>query len=207
MAEPDAAGERRDRFRRLLLSSVLLLAPVLVTTNTDARETTAKVEAFWQMCVQQSNVDPATDFYRVRYFGADATTARRLMDLIAAGEKTVTFTLPWIYQGHPNLTPVPGGYTVVTDFEGHPELLLRTTRVKTLAFAEVTEEETRFEGPGARTLDAWRKIHWPFFENALKPLGKQPAEDMPVTVEDFEVVCGLSGTRTATRHDESGAAD
>ena len=197
MIELETAVERRDHLRRLLRSSVLLLAPILVTTNTNAREATPQVEAFWQTCVRQSDAVPATDFYRVRYFGADATTARRLMDLIAAGEKTVTFTLPWIYQGHPNLTPVQGGYTVVTDFEGHPELLLRTTRIKTLAFAAVTEEETRFEGPGARTLDAWRKIHWTFFGNVLKPLGKEPTEDMPVTVEYFEVVCSLSDTRTA----------
>ncbi len=181
---------------RWLQSYSLLLGPMAVIAPGSARETTPEVEAFWQTCVRQSAIVPAKDSYRVRYFGADEATARRLLDFIAAGEKTVTFTSPWIYQDDHNRTPVAGGYTVVTDFDGHPELLLRTTHVKTLAFSEVTEQETRFEGPGARPLDAWRRIHWNFFAHALKPLGKQPAEDMPVTVEYFEVVCRLSDTRT-----------
>jgi uncharacterized protein YhfF len=176
-----------NRMMRLRRSLGLVLVPALLAAAVDARETAPEVEAFWQSCMGQSADAP--DFYRVRYFGSDVAIARRLLDLIASGQKTVTFTTPWVYEGNLNQTPVLGGYTVVTDFYGHPEVVLRTTGVKTVRFSEVTEAESQFEGPGARTQEEWRRIHWAFFTNALKPLGKQPSEDMPVTVEYFEVVC------------------
>jgi uncharacterized protein YhfF len=182
----------------LLRFAAVVLAPAVLgvstfATTANAREVTPAVEAFWTTCIKQSQETQTPDFYRVRYFGSDAAMARRLLDIIARGEKTVTFTTPWIYEGDRNATPVVGGYSVVTDFEGRPEVLLRTTGVKTMAYSDVTEEESRFEGDGARTLEAWRAIHWRFFTNALKPFGKQPSEDMPVTVEYFEVVCRVTG--------------
>lgn len=190
MTQRAAAVERQEHPSRAR-ASVLLLALALVTSAAHARDATPEIEAFWRTCTQKVAGLSKPDFYRVRYFGSDAATARRLLDLILSGEKTVTFTTPWLYQDDPNRTPVVGGYTVVTDSDGRPEVLLRTTQVKTLAFSEVTEEDARFEGPGARTVEAWRRIHWNFFTNGLKPLGKQPTEDMPVTVEHFEVVCKL----------------
>lgn len=182
-----------DKVAGLPRFAALTLVPALLAATANAREVTPAVEAFWETCIKQATETKTPDFYRVRYFGSDAGMARRLLDIIASGEKTVTFTTPWVYEGDRNATPVVGGYTVVTDFEGKPEVLLRTTGVKTLAYSEVTEDESRFEGDGARTLEAWRTIHWRFFTNALKPFGKQPSEDMPVTVEYFEVVCKLPG--------------
>ncbi|MBL8644504.1 MAG: ASCH domain-containing protein [Rhodospirillaceae bacterium] len=149
-----------------------------------------EVAAFWQKCQSQIGTPPADGFYRVRQFGRDAERSGRILNFIALGEKTVTFTSPWIYEGKRALTPVAGGYTVVNDFSGVPKLVLKTTAVKTLPYQDIDETDAQYEGPSVRTQEAWRRVHWDFFTDALKPLGKQPSMDMPVTVERFEVVCG-----------------
>lgn len=166
---------------RLLLTLIMLCGPALADD--------AVVTAFWRKCESSLSAPPADGFYRVRTFGRDAERSARMVGLIAAGEKTVTFTSPWIYDGQRNLTPVAGGYTLVTDFAGAPKLVLRTTATRTVAFQDVTEADSQYEGPGVRALEAWRKVHWDFFTDALKPLGRVPTQDMPVTVERFEVVC------------------
>jgi len=148
-----------------------------------------EVEAFWNACRHKIVEPPADGFYRVRNFGDNEAMASLLLDLIVSGEKTVTFPTPWLYEGKREVTPVVGGYVVVTDFAGQPGALLRTTNVTTLPFDRITEEYTRFEGPGARPLEAWREIHWNFYTRVLKPSGRAPTMDMPVTAERFELVC------------------
>ena len=147
------------------------------------------VTDLWQSCQAKLGKNPQGDFYRVRTFGREKEMSGRMLHFIETGEKTVTFTLPATYTGDKNATPVVGGYSVVTELDGKPRFILRTTAIKTLPYAAVTEEDAQYEGPGVRTQEAWRRVHWAFFTDSLKPLNKTPAEDMPVTVERFEVVC------------------
>lgn len=167
--------------KRIIAALVLLAAP--------AHADDAAVAAFWKTCAATLSQPPADGFHRVRTFGRDAELSKRMVGLIADGEKTVTFTSPWIYEGKRGLTPTVGGYTVITDFAGVPVVAVRTTAVKTLPYKDVSEADSQYEGPSVRTLEAWRRVHWAFFTDALKPMGKAPTEEMPVTVERFEVVC------------------
>jgi uncharacterized protein YhfF len=153
------------------------------------RTTDDAVRAFWNRCQFEMSSPAAEDSFRVRHFGQDARVADLLVNLIATGEKTGTFTSPWIFAGDPDEEPVLGGYTVVTDFFANPKLLLRTTAVNTMRFDEISEAETLVDGPAVRTLDVWRRVHWAYFERKLAKLNRIPSPDMPVTVEEFEVVC------------------
>lgn len=152
-------------------------------------ESPSAVDRFFSACVGQLELEPAEHDYRVRIFGRNERMAAVLVGLIRAGEKTATFSSPWLYEIDDSLRPVDGGYTVVTDFSGRPALLIRTTEVYTKAFRAISEGDSQYEGPGARPLEAWRRIHWDYFADMLAPSGREPAETMPVTVERFEVVC------------------
>jgi len=175
--------------KRMRPPVIALAASMVLSTASFGNLASPEVEAFWLSCQSKLETLPEEGFYRIRYFGTDAAVAKLLADLIRRGEKTVTFTTPWIYAHNRNATPVAGGYTIVTDFAGTPELILRTTGVKTMRFDEISERESQFEGPGARPLDAWQRIHWDYFSQVLAPIGKAPADEMPVTVEYFEVIC------------------
>lgn len=135
-------------------------------------------------------LDPAeASTMRVRTFGSSPESSRRLIDHIATGDKSGTFTSPWLYEREPERAPIPGGLVVITDYDGLPVLLVRTAELTYLTFATVTEEHTALDGPGARPLDAWRRIHWDFFTRTLAPHGLAPEADMPVVLERFELLC------------------
>ena len=143
---------------------------------------------YWVDCAAGIN-EPADRPFRVRRFGSTPEMSDLLLGLVLAGEKTITSTSPWLYDEDLQAAPAAGDYWVVMDGAGEPSAVLRTTGVKTLPMNEVTEQDSQYEGPSVRSIEAWRKVHWNFFTRVLTPLGKTPTADMPVTLECFEVVC------------------
>ncbi len=175
----------RIRFVPFLMAFLLSQA----TAATSAIEKSPAREAFWAACAENIAGLSMDEFYRVQHFGRDAAMAGLLVDLILSGEKTGLFSAAWLSEGDRNATPLTGDYVVLTDFDGTPAAVWRTTGVKTLPFNEVTEEDTQLESPGARPLDVWRQIHWNGWARALEAKGRKPSEDMPITVERFELIC------------------
>lgn len=199
---------RQEQLKRILLTgcclSIISLLALNVTMADSGEETSAAeltphntARAFIDRCQRELGIAPVDDTFRVRHFGNSAYVATLLADLIAAGEKTGTFASPWVYEGDPKLTPVTGGYTVVTDFFAEPRLLLLTTATNTLRFDAISAAETRIDGPAIRALEVWRKVHWAYFTRELAKLGRTPTQDMPVTVEHFAVVCDSSALGAA----------
>lgn len=165
---------------------VLVFALILIPQSVSWA--TPESDAFWSTCQEQLATTPVNGSYRLRQFG-DGALADVLLNHIISGQKTGTYGLPWLYEGDENLTPVEGGYSVVTGSDGKPRVLLLTTSVETLPYNQITEEETQYEGPNARSLPVWQQIHWPLWSRTLELKGKAATEDMPVTVERFQVVC------------------
>ncbi len=164
---------------------VLVFAVLLVSFSARAES----VSEFWQGCLPEISQPPADGFYRVRSIGGTPETIEAITRLILAGDKTGTFTSPWMYEGDRSITPVVGGYSVLTDSNGAPAAVLKTTLLMTLPFDQITENETAVDGPRVRPLEVWRPIHVTFFTNELAARGKTFVMDLPVTVEAFEVVC------------------
>lgn len=142
----------------------------------------------WARCADRIGV-AAGQPVRTRRFGETTEMTQLLLGLILAGEKTITTTSPWIYEHDPESKPVEGAYSIVLDEAGLPKAVLRTTSVKTAPFDAVTEEDSQYEGPTVRPIEAWRAVHVRYFTRVLARVGKVPTNDMPVTLERFEVVC------------------
>lgn len=166
----------------------LLFVAMVFSTAASAQT----VGEFWQSCLPSIGQPPADGFYRVRSIGGTPETTEVITKLILAGDKIGTFTSPWMYDGDRSITPVVGGYSVLTNSKGAPAAVLKTTFLMTLPFNQITENETAIDGPAVRPLEIWKPIHVTFFTNELTARGKTFAEDMPVTVEQFEVVCRAS---------------
>lgn len=149
---------------------------------------TGAARTYWSECAAAIG-EPDDRPFRVRRFGGTPEISNLLLGLVLAGEKTITSTSPWLYDDDLQAAPVAGDYWVVMDGAGKPGAVLRTTVVKTLPMDQVTEEDSQYEGPTVRSIEAWRKVHWNFFTRVLAPLEKAPAADMPVTLERFEIVC------------------
>lgn len=147
------------------------------------------VEGFWQRCLPTLSQPPADGFYRVRAIGGTPEATATITKLILSGDKTGTFTSPWMYEGDRSITPVVGGYSVLLDETDSPRAVLRTTGLMIVPFNQITENETAIDGPAIRSLDVWRPVHVRFFTGELAARGKDFVETMPVTVEKFTVVC------------------
>ena len=153
-----------------------------------ASSLTGAARAAWVRCAAQLGVS-FDQTVRVRRFGETRETTERILPLVRSGEKTITTTTPWIYDVDPEQKPLPGAYSVVVDADLKPAFTLRTTATRTLAYEQVDEEDTQYEGKPVRPLAVWRDVHVRYFNRVLKPYGREWREDMPVTLERFEVVC------------------
>lgn len=149
-------------------------------------EKTDQTDAFWQeVKTAEPNVG---DAYGVRRLGAHQEMSEIIYDLVKSGEKTGTFGLKHLQDRDPANTPMEGSYTVFVDFDGKPHAAVRVLSLTPTAYKDITEEHLVVEGPGAREVEQWRKIHWPHWTKLLAPHGLEPSEDMIVKVEKFELI-------------------
>lgn len=83
--------------------------------------------------------------------------------------------------------PQVGDYSIVTDWDGTPKCVVRTTNVRIILFKEITYDICKLEGEDDN-LESWRSGHVAFFQEEGKMLGYTFTEDMPIIFEEFQVV-------------------
>lgn len=152
--------------------------------NESSTETVERFIAAARAALPQHTIER----WQLRSFGGSAQLADALIALIETGEKTGTFSLESEFEGRPDLRPVQGGYVVVTEFQGPPRLLYRLTEVETVAFEDIGPRHVAVEGPKARDVEIWRKIHWPYWGAMLEARGQVPTLHMSVLFQRFELL-------------------
>jgi len=152
----------------------------------------ARVQRAWAEFCRTQRVDAATP-YQAWYFGDSAEMAKELIDLVVHGPKRGTAGLQWAIDRNPELAPVPHGYSVVTEYDGKPRAVLRTTDIQVKPFDQVDPQFAWDEGEGDRSLAWWRDAHWEYFSGVCRQLGLEPAADMPVVLERFELLWVVPG--------------
>ena len=147
-----------------------------------------QVEEFWRnYCEGNPQVEVNTPF-QVWYFGNTSEMARELTALVLEGKKKATASLVWECEIKPEDAPITGGYSVVTDYEGVPKCVIRTTEVRVLPFSEVGAEFAFDEGEGDQSLEYWREVHWDYFSERCAEMGKEPGMEMLINCERFELL-------------------
>ena len=153
-----------------------------------ARPDIAELEDFWARAKRQLAGTELPDEYQVRWIGLDLDTTRQVLELIVAGDKTGTFTLPWFVEHTDQPTPAVGDVIILVDFDGHPRLLVKLTHIEPVPFGEITAEHTRIDGTPVRDLAVWIPLHTQYWNRMLEPLGLRVGAEMPVWVEKFELL-------------------
>ena len=122
-------------------------------------------------------------------FGDSPGLADELGGLIVGGSKTATCSALWAFEAEGSPIPTVGLLTVVLAGNKEPLCIIETTEVEIRPFNEVDAQFAYEEGEDERTLESWRREHWIFFSRVLpRDYGLQPAEDMPLICERFQVV-------------------
>lgn len=142
---------------------------------------------YWEE-FRSANPDVAEQHYQVWYFGKTAAMADELAELVLAGKKTASASLPWEYDDMPEQMPTVGTYSVVTNIDGEPRCIVRTTDATITPYNEVDAEFAFEEGEGDQSLAYWRGVHWDYFSIQCLESGREPSETMPVICERFELI-------------------
>lgn len=120
-------------------------------------------------------------------FGDSPELADELLELVLAGTKTATAELVSVFEASGEPMPVPGDLWIVLDGAGAPRALIRTTRVDTVPFDQVTAEFAELEGEGPRTLESWRAEHERYWRRNM-PEGQEFSTDALVVCERFALL-------------------
>jgi uncharacterized protein YhfF len=145
-------------------------------------------DGLWRAYRQVHGDIPPETPYEAWYFGDSPELAQELAGLVLSGVKTATASLYWEYAAEGEALPQVGGYSVITDFDGHPLGVIQAVEVRILPFDEVEPAFAADEGEGDLSLEFWRGAHWRFFSRACEKLGLQPDPKMPVVCERFRLV-------------------
>jgi uncharacterized protein YhfF/GNAT superfamily N-acetyltransferase len=126
--------------------------------------------------------------YQAWYFGDTPELAHELVELVLHGPKRATAGLAEFSAAMPQVAAVMGGYSVVTEHDGTPRAVIRTTVLERRPFSEVDAAFAWDEGEGDRTLADWKDGHRRFFTRELATLGRKFDESMGVDLERFELL-------------------
>ncbi len=148
------------------------------------------VRRYWQSFVKSwaEAGDISSGDYQAWSFGNTPEMADRLGNLVRRGIKTATASLAWAYEAGGESYPRIGGYSIILDAAGLPVCIVQITELAETPFNEVDEEHAYQEGEGDRSLNYWRQVHWDFFSEECKALGREPDKMMPVVCEKFKLV-------------------
>jgi uncharacterized protein YhfF/GNAT superfamily N-acetyltransferase len=146
-----------------------------------------RIERFWDDFRRQVRL-PAGTPYQAWYFGDSPELAHQLAELILHGPKRATAGLTAVNDASPDVKPVAGGYSVITEHDGTPRAVIRTTSLERRAFRDVDAAFAWDEGEGDRTLADWKDGHRRFFTRELGRIGQTFDESMEVDLERFELL-------------------
>ena len=161
----------------------------------------AALDAFWRAACDRHPALNQGRPYHVRWIGLDHDSTEEVLELILAGDKTGTFTLPWIVERTDHPDPEPGDPIVLIDFTGQPRVLVRLTNVYATRFGRVTEQDIAIDGSPVRSLEIWRPLHTQYWNALLEPFGLEVTDDMPVLVEPFELLFADTETGSQSEND------
>ena len=114
--------------------------------------------------------------------------AAELAELVLSGNKSATASSAAMNEIEPDKAPIKNGYSVVTDFDGHPICVIQTTEIRLLPFNEVDAQFASDEGEGDQSLEYWRDVHWSYFTKEAKQHGFYFDQKSLVCCERFRVL-------------------
>jgi uncharacterized protein YhfF len=149
---------------------------------------TQTVTEFWQEFLSAMPEIPKDTPYQTWYFGNSREMALELAQLVIGGRKTATGSLAAVNAIKPDEAPVLGGFSIVTDHDGAPMCVIKTTEITDVPFLDVDASFAHDEGEGDQSLEWWRRAHQAYFQNEAAELGLEFNERSLVCCERFKLL-------------------
>jgi len=126
--------------------------------------------------------------FDVWHFCNNESDANNLAELVRKGIKCATASLYDVYQVENDPIPVIDFHSVIINYDGLPQSIIRTTKVDIVPFEDVSAEFARIEGEGDKSLNYWRRVHNEFFSEEAELYKVSFTPRSLVICEQFEVV-------------------
>jgi uncharacterized protein YhfF len=121
-------------------------------------------------------------------FGDEPALAGELAELVLAGRKRATTSLPAEFTSLEAPLPRVGDLSIVVHGDGRPAALIELTHVETVPFDEVDEAYAAVEGEGDGSLAYWRRAHEEYFADVCRRLGGSFDGRTPVICQAFQLI-------------------
>ena len=121
------------------------------------------------------------------HFEITEKSCNHLLELVLIGKKRATSSSLEGYQIEGEEIPKVGDMSVITDWDGNPRCVIKTTSVRIIPYKDITFDIAKLEGEDDN-LDSWRENHEKFFTEEGKEVGYEFSKDMDVVFEEFEVI-------------------
>jgi uncharacterized protein YhfF len=126
-------------------------------------------------------------------FGGEPELADELAELVLAGKKRATTSLPIEFTSLCEPLPTVGDLSIIVRGDGSPAAIIERTKVSTVPFESVGEEFATVEGEGDGSLAYWRDAHARYFSGVCTRLGGHFGADTPVLCQVFRVIWASPG--------------
>ena len=122
------------------------------------------------------------------FFCDNKKDADECAELVVRKIKQATSPSVWWFKKNNEPFPKIGDLAIVTNWNGVPKAIIRTTKVEIVKFKNITSEYAQVEGEGDQTLNYWKKTHWDYYTNEMKEFNEYPSEEMEIVCEYFETI-------------------
>jgi len=148
------------------------------------------VKKMWEQYLTSINEDTgSTDkTYSAWHFCDNEQDANDLAKLVISGTKKATASLHAFYEFENDELPKYGDHSIIINWDGVAQCIIKTTNIDIVPFKNVTEEFAATEGEGDKSLNYWKNCHLDYFSREMKEIGKEFNENSLVVCEKFEVV-------------------
>lgn len=122
------------------------------------------------------------------YFCDTKKEADACAELVIDKIKQASSPSVWWFEKNKEELPKIGDLAIVTNWDNEPKAIIRTKKVELVKFKNITSEYAFIEGEGDKSLAYWKKVHWAYYTNEMKPFGEEPNEEMEIVCEYFETI-------------------
>ncbi|MGF1559113.1 MAG: ASCH domain-containing protein [Flavobacteriaceae bacterium] len=148
----------------------------------------ASARNLWGDYLDQHLEDAFHEAPKAIHFCDNEVDANECAKLVKAGIKKATSHSLLGLQYRNEKLPKIGDYTVVTDWSGIAQCLVRTTKVELKPFFSIDAEYAQKEGEGDKSLAHWKRVHWDYYTRELEGFDRLPRESMIIVCEEFEKI-------------------
>jgi len=143
---------------------------------------------YWNNYLRSINIGTKAEPYVETSIAGNIDIANSLLSLYLSGKKYAGSGLVKDYQLAGDELPKIGNHWIVLDAKGTPCCILKTIRVETHLFKNITKEIAIAEGEGDLSIETWKKLHRKFFTPYLQEFKIDNLDDEPIITEFYELV-------------------